>query len=106
MACRRREAPASLWICIGVAGPTSTPTTPPQTFKGDAMMKSVGTKAGLLASAAMLSLMAAGAAQAQSVAQDHVATVDDIIVTAQLRAQDPIEVPFALTAYSGQFLEN
>ena len=70
------------------------------------MTKSVANKAGLLAGAAVLSLMAGGAAQAQSAAQDHVSTVDDIIVTAQLRAQDPIEVPFALTAYSGQFLEN
>ena len=75
-------------------------------FKGDAMMKSVANKAGLLAGAAVLSLMAGGAAQAQNAAEDHVSTVDDIIVTAQLRAQDPIEVPFALTAYSGQFLEN
>ena len=70
------------------------------------MIKSVANKAGLLTGAAMLGLMAGGAAQAQSVAQDHVSTVDDVIVTAQLRAQDPIEVPFALTAYSGQFLEN
>jgi len=31
-------------------------------------------------------------------------TLDDVVVTAQLRAQDPIEVPFALTAYSGDFL--
>ena len=31
-------------------------------------------------------------------------TVDDVVVTAQLRAQDPIEVPFALTAYTGEFL--
>ncbi|MDY6923808.1 MAG: TonB-dependent receptor [Pseudomonadota bacterium] len=33
-------------------------------------------------------------------------SVEDVIVTAQLREQDPIEVPFALTAYSGQFLED
>ncbi len=39
-------------------------------------------------------------------AQDAATSVDDVIVTAQLREQDPIEVPFALTAYSGQFLEN
>lgn len=63
-------------------------------------------KTGLLCGAAALGLMAAaGTAQAQSAAQEPVSTVDDIIVTAQLRAQDPIEVPFALTAYSGQFLE-
>ena len=61
-------------------------------------MKSVATKAGLLTGAAVLSLMAGGAAQAQSASQIHASTVDDVIVTAQLRAQDPIEVPFALTA--------
>ena len=69
-------------------------------------MTFVGNKVGLLTGAAVLSLMAAGTAQAQSAAQDPVSTVGDVIVTAQLRAQDPIEVPFALTAYSGQFLEN
>ncbi|MFN3932946.1 MAG: TonB-dependent receptor [Brevundimonas sp.] len=42
-----------------------------------------------------------------ALAQDAEPTsVDDVIVTAQLREQDPIEVPFALTAYSGQFLED
>lgn len=42
-----------------------------------------------------------------AVAQDAGPTsVEDVVVTAQLREQDPIEVPFALTAYSGQFLEN
>jgi outer membrane receptor protein involved in Fe transport len=45
----------------------------------------------------------ATAAQAQE-GQDAT-QLDEIIVTAQLRAQDPIEVPFALTAYSGEFLD-
>ena len=69
------------------------------------MMKFTGNKALWLTGAAMLGLTAAGAAHAQS-ASEQVSTVDDVIVTAQLRAQDPVEVPFALTAYSGQFLEN
>ncbi len=34
------------------------------------------------------------------------ARVEDVIVTAQLREQSATEVPFALTAYSGDFLEN
>jgi iron complex outermembrane receptor protein len=77
----------------------------PKPIQGKTMMKSKS-KTGLWCGAAALSLMAAaGTAQAQSAAQEPVSTVDDIIVTAQLRAQDPIEVPFALTAYSGQFLE-
>jgi len=44
-------------------------------------------------------------ANAQS-SGDQSTELDEIIVTAQLRAQDPIEVPFALTAYNGDFLEN
>lgn len=48
-------------------------------------------------------MAAAHGAQAQSA---EPATLDEIIVTAQLRAQKTIEVPFALTAYSGQFLED
>ncbi|MET4684319.1 TonB-dependent receptor [Brevundimonas faecalis] len=70
------------------------------------MMKSVGTKAMLMAGAAVLSLSTGGLAHAQSAAQEPVSTVADVIVTAQLRAQDPVEVPFALTAYSGQFLDD
>src|SRR5690606_27090008 len=70
-------------------------------------MKPISLKRGFLAGAAVAGLMAAGAAHAQSVSPGEATTaVDDIVVTAQLRAQDPIEVPFALTAYSGDFLEN
>ena len=70
-------------------------------------MKPISLKRGFLAGAAVAGLMAAGAAHAQSVSSGETTTaVDDIVVTAQLRAQDPIEVPFALTAYSGDFLEN
>ena len=47
----------------------------------------------------------AGAAHAQS-ADGQESQLEEVIVTAQLRAQDPIEVPFALTAYSGQTLDN
>ena len=52
-------------------------------------------KAQLLAAAAIGTVWA-GAASAQDAAS--VGTVEDIVVTAQLREQDPIEVPFALTA--------
>jgi len=59
----------------------------------------------LLAAASLTGALVMGTA---AVAQDRepVSTVDDIVVTAQLREQNPIEVPFALTAYSGQFLED
>jgi outer membrane receptor protein involved in Fe transport len=43
-------------------------------------------------------------ARAQS-AGEPASELEEIIVTAQLRAQDPIEVPFALTAYNGEFLD-
>ena len=39
------------------------------------------------------------------VSEDQTSQLEEVIVTAQLRAQDPIEVPFALTAYSGEFLD-
>ncbi|WAC59289.1 TonB-dependent receptor [Brevundimonas sp. SL130] len=61
-------------------------------------------KTRLMAAAAMTGAMAAAhGAQAQTA---EPATLDEIIVTAQLREQKTIEVPFALTAYSGQFLED
>ncbi|GAW40977.1 Colicin I receptor precursor [Brevundimonas sp. SH203] len=62
-------------------------------------------KARLLAAATLTTAMMGGtAAWAQEAAP--VSTVDEVIVTAQLREQKTIDVPFALTAYSGQFLEN
>lgn len=57
----------------------------------------------LLASAACAALSFASAASAQDARP--VAEVGDIIVTAQLRQQRALEVPFALTAYSGERLE-
>ncbi len=70
-------------------------------------MKPISLKRGFLAGVAVAGLMAAGAAHAQTASPAEATTaVDDIVVTAQLRAQDPIEVPFALTAYSGAFLES
>ena len=45
----------------------------------------------------------AGAAAAQDTGATQ---LDEVIVTAQLREQSATEVPFALTAYSGDFLEN
>jgi outer membrane receptor protein involved in Fe transport len=55
-------------------------------------------------------LMGAVAASAISTAvqaqvQEDPTQLEEVIVTAQLRAQDPIEVPFALTAYNGEFLD-
>ena len=62
-------------------------------------------KARLLAAATLTGAMMGGtAAWAQEAAP--VSTVDEVIVTAQLREQKTIDVPFALTAYSGQFLED
>ena len=62
-------------------------------------------KARLLAAATLTGVtMGATAVWAQEAAP--VSTVDEVIVTAQLREQKTIDVPFALTAYSGQFLEN
>src|SRR5688500_17052686 len=60
-------------------------------------------KTRLLAAATLTGLMGvAHVAQAQDAAP--AAELGEIVVTAQLREQDPIEVPFALTAYSGEFL--
>ncbi|MFN3836223.1 MAG: TonB-dependent receptor [Brevundimonas sp.] len=62
-------------------------------------------KARLLAAAALTAAMTAGSAvQAQD--QTTFNNVEDVVVTAQLREQKTIDVPFALTAYSGQFLED
>ena len=66
------------------------------------MFKPTYTKTILLGCAAVCAL--AGTAHAQSA--DQASQLEEVIVTAQLRAQDPIEVPFALTAYSGEFLQN
>jgi outer membrane receptor protein involved in Fe transport len=60
-------------------------------------------KTRLLAAATLTGLMGvAHVAQAQDAAP--AAELGEVVVTAQLREQDPIEVPFALTAYSGEFL--
>ena len=64
------------------------------------MARTTSYRIGLMSAAAACAL-AAGAVQAQEATE-----VDEIIVTAQLRAQNPIEVPFALTAYDGEFLRD
>lgn len=46
------------------------------------------------------------AGQVSAQEADPTTQLDEIIVTAQLRAQDPIEVPFALTTYSGERLQD
>jgi hypothetical protein len=38
-------------------------------------------------------------------ANEQNTTSDELVITAQKRAQDPVEVPIAVTAYSGKFLE-
>tara|TARA_R110002124_G_scaffold236556_2_gene401788 strand:+ start:2933 stop:5446 length:2514 start_codon:yes stop_codon:yes gene_type:complete len=58
----------------------------------------------ILLGASALVTACAGATGALAQDRQAATTVDDIVVTAQLRAQDPIEVPFALTAYTGSFL--
>ncbi len=63
-------------------------------------------KRGLLGASALVGVWGgATGVSAQSVDGPEASQVEDVIVTAQLRAQDPIEVPFALTAYTGDFLE-
>ncbi|OYX91545.1 MAG: TonB-dependent receptor, partial [Caulobacter sp. 35-67-4] len=56
----------------------------------------------LMSAASVLALSFASAGMAAEV---ETAQVDQVIVTAQKRAQDRVEVPIAVTAYSGQFLE-
>ncbi len=65
------------------------------------MLNRFTTRAVLMGAVATCAI--AGAAHAQ-VGQDST-QLEEVIVTAQLRAQDPIEVPFALTAYNGEFLD-
>jgi iron complex outermembrane receptor protein len=64
-------------------------------------------KNGLLGATALMAAWGgASYANAQDAAQpEQTSRVEDVIVTAQLRPQNPIEVPFALTAYNGSFLE-
>ncbi|MFC5344429.1 TonB-dependent receptor [Brevundimonas staleyi] len=66
------------------------------------MFTRTSTKTILMGCAAACALATTANAQAAG----EQTQLDEVVVTAQLRAQDPIEVPFALTAYSGQFLEN
>ena len=58
----------------------------------------------LLALASPLALIAPAFAQDAAVPAEP--AEDEIVVTAQLREQSPIEVPFALTAYQGEFLDD
>lgn len=55
-----------------------------------------------LAAAGVLALAAGTPAMAQ---EAESATVEELVVTAQLREQAPVEIPFALTTYSGGFLD-
>jgi iron complex outermembrane recepter protein len=60
--------------------------------------------ASLLAMAAAAPTLAAEA-QPATVAADEDTRLGEVVITAQKRAQDPVEVPMAVTAYSGKFLE-
>lgn len=65
----------------------------------------ISLKARLLAAATLIGVSAAGTV-AWADDQTTPSTVEDIVVTAQMREQKAIDVPFALTAYSGQFLQD
>lgn len=63
-----------------------------------------------LLTASLLALVAAAPAMAADASAPAAGAEQDtqlgeVIVTAQKRAQDPVEVPIAVTAYSGKFLE-
>ena len=57
----------------------------------------------LLCAAGLSAMLTAGAAQAQEAASET--AVEEIVVTAQKREQQAVDVPMALTAYSGERLE-
>ncbi|USQ96728.1 TonB-dependent receptor [Caulobacter sp. RL271] len=59
--------------------------------------------ASLLALAAAAPAFAADATPADNNEQNT--SLGEVVITAQKRAQDPVEVPIAVTAYSGKFLE-
>jgi len=65
-------------------------------------------RSAILALTCLPALALASAAHAQTVpeAQETPADSGDIVVTAQLRTQNAIDVPMALTAYSGRFLDD
>jgi iron complex outermembrane receptor protein len=63
-----------------------------------------------LLTASLLALVAATPAFAAddappTAANEQTTHLDELLITAQKRAQDPVEVPIAVTAYSGKFLE-
>lgn len=63
-----------------------------------------------LLTASLLALVAAAPAFAADAptapaAEDQDTRLGEVVITAQKRAQDPVEVPMAITAYSGKFLE-
>ena len=68
----------------------------------------------LFAAGSLLAILAATPSLAQEApeappgdpqAEDSATQGENIVVTAQLREQRPVEVPFALTTYSGRFLD-
>ncbi|NQE63399.1 TonB-dependent receptor [Caulobacter sp. RHG1] len=63
--------------------------------------------ASLLALVAAAPAMAADEPQAGNVGAGNTgaATLGELVITAQKRAQDPVDVPISVTAYSGEFLE-
>ncbi len=81
------------------------PSQSPVRALGTEIMIVTNSKSCLLAAASLLALSATTPAMAQETGQDAAATLGDIIVTAQKREQASTEVPIALTAYSGEFLD-
>ncbi len=67
-------------------------------------MFNTNSKSCLLAAGSLLSMSMVMPAMAQDAEQGGAANLGEIIVTAQKREQSSIEVPLALTAYSGEFL--
>ncbi|MDP3403722.1 MAG: TonB-dependent receptor [Brevundimonas sp.] len=65
-------------------------------------MSKIRLNQGLLAA---VSLAAISASTTPVLAQDAATALDDVIVTAQKREQSAVDVPIALTAYTGEFLQ-
>jgi outer membrane receptor protein involved in Fe transport len=59
----------------------------------------------LMTAASLLALAIACPVQAEEQPSNEPTALDAVVITAQKRAQDRVEVPIAVTAYSGKFLE-
>jgi iron complex outermembrane receptor protein len=59
----------------------------------------------LMTAASLLALAIAQPVLAEETSANEPTALDAVVITAQKRAQDRVEVPIAVTAYSGKFLE-